>query len=114
MEKCRCCGRKQKRKRGEVRVDLVRARDKGFDLLFYPITMPPRRKRARSSDDGSEEEEEENVVVPTRDPDYYDEEGTCVVKVENVLFRVRHTVVSPLRDIVERVLPPGSSNLSCS
>ncbi|KAJ7174915.1 hypothetical protein C8R46DRAFT_1082034 [Mycena filopes] len=52
--------------------------------------MPPRRKRARSSDDASEgeESEEETVVVPTRDPDYYDEEGNCVVKVENVLFRV--------------------------
>lgn len=51
------------------------------------------RKRARSSSASGRESDDEEVVIPTRDAEYYDEEGDCVVRIENVLFKVRHTVI---------------------
>ncbi|KAJ7738982.1 hypothetical protein B0H16DRAFT_1465537 [Mycena metata] len=47
------------------------------------------RKRARSSSASGRESDDEEVVIPTRDAEYYDEEGDCVVRIENVLFKPR-------------------------
>lgn len=40
------------------------------------------RKRASESDE---------EVEAIRDPEYYDDDGNCVIRVENVLFKVRGT-----------------------
>ncbi|KAJ7642041.1 hypothetical protein FB45DRAFT_901656 [Roridomyces roridus] len=52
------------------------------------------RKRARSSSDSDEEEEEEELPSAGRDENYYDEDGDCVIRVENVLFKTHRVFLA--------------------
>lgn len=73
------------------------------DAFPSPSSPGSSRKRQRTLDDNLDDSQnipspdDEPIVPPVRDTFYYREDGDCVIRVKNTLFKVSDMYVRPLK-----------------